>query len=344
MQMPGGSCHGRTAYHRGCSPCDVVRVGVTGATGFIGGALVPHLARLGYDLVPVDDRSGPVVVEYPEWPALDADFASAPALNALSDCDVILHLGAVSGVMISAQEPERTARVNIEGTRRLLELCRERRIPLAFASSFAVVGRPERLPVTEDTPARPTHEYARQKAAGESLVQGLAESGRVPSATLRMSNVYGGYAVRGRSIAKGNVIELFARQAQSGRLTVNAPGTQRRDFIHLEDVLSHWEALVRFLQQSTDAPVARTFNAASGEALSVLEVAGKVQRAYAILRPNSETLAIDLVPNPREGIELVEPGFAVNRDMTERVLGVTCRFTLDRALPSILGGPASSVV
>ena len=317
----------------------MVRVGVTGATGFIGGALVPHLERLGYDLVPVDDRSGPIVVEHPERPALVADFSSALALKALSDCDVILHLGAVSGVMISAQEPERTARVNIDGTRRLVELCRERGIPLAFASSFAVVGRPERLPVTEDTPAHPTHEYARQKAAGESLVLSLAESGRAPAATLRMSNVYGGYSVEGRLISKGNVIELFARQARSGRLTVNSPGTQRRDFIHLEDVLSHWEALVRFLQQSTGAPVARTFNAASGEALSVLEVAGKVQRVYSRLRPDAETLVIDVVPNPREGIELIEPGFAVNREMTERVLGVSCRFTLDKVLPSILGEP-----
>ena len=314
----------------------MVRVGVTGATGFIGGALLPHLSAHGYDLVPVDDRSGPLVVEHRKWPALSADFSSPPALKALADCDVILHLGAVSGVMISAREPERTAQVNVEGTRRLVELCREGRIPLAFASSLAVVGRPEHLPVNEKTPARPTHAYARQKAAGESLVATLAESAGTPSATLRMSNVYGGYSVEGRSISKGNVIQLFARQAREGRLTVNAPGTQRRDFIHLEDVLAHWESVIRFLRQPANAPSAHTFNVASGEALSVLEVAEKVQREFARLRPKARPLRIDVVPNPREGIELVEPGFAVSREATERILGVHCRFTVDRILPSIL--------
>jgi UDP-glucose 4-epimerase len=315
----------------------VVRVGVTGATGFIGGALLPYLGGLGYELAPVDDRSGLLVVEHREWPALSADFSSPASLKVLSECDVILHLGAISGVMISAQEPERTGRVNIDGTRRLVEMCRERKISLAFASSLAVVGRPDRLPVTEETPARPTHAYARQKAAGESLVAALAESGGTSSATLRMSNVYGGYSVEGRSVAKGNVIELFARQARQGRLTVNSPGTQRRDFIHLEDVLAHWEATIRLLQQTTRTPSAHTFNVASGEAFSVLEVAQKVQRAFGQLHVDAPPLAIDLVPNPREGIELVEPGFAVDRSRTERVLGVPCRYTLERVLPSILG-------
>ncbi len=314
----------------------MVRVGVTGATGFIGGALLPRLNAQGFELVPIDDRSGPLVVEHPAWPALATDFSSGSALKSLSDCDVILHLGAISGVMISAREPERTAQVNVEGTRRLVELCFQREIPLAFASSLAVVGNPEHLPVDEHTPARPTHAYARQKAEGESLVASLAERGRTPSATLRMSNVYGGYSVGGRPIAKGNVIQLFARQAQEGRLTVNAPGTQRRDFIHIEDVLAHWVAVPQFLRQSVGVPSAHTFNVASGEALSVLEVAEKVRDTFARLRPAATPLRIDVVPNPREGIELIEPGFAVSRETTERVLGVVCRHSVDQVLPSIL--------
>ncbi|MGA8711067.1 MAG: NAD-dependent epimerase/dehydratase family protein [Thermoplasmata archaeon] len=313
----------------------MTKVGVTGATGYISGALVPALAGVGYDLRMVDNRVGPIRAEHPEWPVPNLDFASESGLKLLSDCDVILHLGAVSGVMACARDPEASSRANVVGTGTLIQMCLERRIPLAFASSFAVVGSPSVLPILEGAPAHPTHEYARQKAAGEELVSRLANQGNVPAVVVRQSNVYGGYRVGERYIAKGNVIQLFCQQASSGRLLVNAPGTQRRDFIHLEDVIAHWEAIARYLLAPGSTRTATTFNVASGEALSVLEVADQVRSEFARLRPTAPPVRVDVVPNPREGVELVEPGFAVDRTETERKLGVRCRFHVRDALPSI---------
>ena len=314
----------------------MVRVGITGASGFIGGGLVPFLAERHYDLRLIDNRTGPVEVVHRGWPVARGDFESDSGLALLSDSDVILHLAAVSGVMACARDPAGSARSNVGGTGKLVAMCRDRRIPIAFASSFAVVGAPRVLPVVESTPARPTHEYARQKTAGEELFAALGREGIVPTVIARQSNVYGGYRAEGRYVSKGNVIQLFAQQAFGGRLTVNAPGTQRRDFIHIEDVLTHWEAIVRFLLRPDSRRGTTTFNVASGEALSVLEVAEKTQRAFGRLRPSASPPRIDVVPNPREGIELVEPGFAVDRSETERRLGLRCRFTLDAALPAIL--------
>jgi UDP-glucose 4-epimerase len=321
----------------------MVKVGITGASGFIGGALVPVLVRRQYDLRLIDNRTGPVEVTHHDSPVERGDFGSDAGLALLSDCDVVLHLAAVSGVMACARDPEGSAQTNVGGTARLVSMCRERRIPIAFASSFAVVGAPQKLPVLESTPARPTHEYARQKAAGEELVAALGSEGVVPTGVVRQSNVYGGYRAEGRYVAKSNVIELFAQQAITGHLSVNAPGTQRRDFIHIEDVLAHWEAIARFLLSPGARPRPTTFNVASGEALSVLEVAEKVRREFARRRPSASPVRIEVVPNPREGIELVEPGFVVDRAETERLLNVHCRFTVDAALPSILEaaeGPA----
>ncbi|MGI0155958.1 MAG: NAD-dependent epimerase/dehydratase family protein, partial [Thermoplasmata archaeon] len=224
----------------------------------------------------------------------------------------------------------------VEGTRRLVEACAERGVAVAFASSLAVVGAPERLPVTEETPARPTHEYGRQKAAAEEIVAGLGRRGNAPSAVLRMSNVYGGYSVDGRTVAKGNVLQVFARQVREGRLTVNAPGSQRRDFIHLDDVLSHWEGAVRRLADASLPRDARTFNVASGQSLSVLEVAGKVVRRWTQIHSGAATPQIEIVRNPREGVELVEPEFTVSRERTQRELGVVCRHSVDGALDELL--------
>ncbi|MGD0249704.1 MAG: NAD(P)-dependent oxidoreductase [Thermoplasmata archaeon] len=315
-----------------------MRVGITGATGFIGGALVPTLARRGYDLVLVDNRSGPMIVEHPTRPALNLDLGSEPALRALSDCDVVVHLGAVSGVMACAHDPEGSARTNVDGSRRLVEMCRDRQIALAFASSLAVVGSPEKLPVTEETPARPTHEYARQKAEGERIVLKTGQGGVAPAAVLRMSNVYGNYEAEGKTIGKGNVLTLFLAQAREGRLTVNAPGTQRRDFIHLDDVLAHWEAILGWLRGKSSNPTAARFNVASGEGYSVIEIAEKVRTLWGRAHTRDPPLRIDIVPNPRAGIELVDPEFVVSREATERELGVRCRHHVEDFLRTAILG------
>jgi UDP-glucose 4-epimerase len=321
----------------------MVRVGVTGATGFIGGALVPFLVEQRYDLRLIDNRTGPLEVTYRAWPVERGDFESTRGLELLSDCDVVLHLAAVSGVMACARDPEGSARSNVGGTAKLVAMCRERRIPIAFASSLAVVGAPRELPIRESTAARPTHEYARQKAQGEDRVMALGREGIVPTAVVRQSNVYGGYRAEGRYIAKGNVIQLFSQQASEGRLLVNAPGTQRRDFIHIEDVLAHWGAIVRFLLRPGFPAQSTTFNVASGETLSVLEVAQRVAATYHRLHPSAPPLRVDVVPNPRGGVELIEPGFAVSRDETERLLALRCRYTVDSALPSILEQATGSI-
>ncbi len=311
-------------------------VGVTGATGFIGGALVGSLALRDYELRLVDNRSGPVLAEYRQWPAARLDFPSDAALRLLGDSDIVLHLAAVSGVMACAADPSGSAKVNLDGTRRLYQMCRERKIPVAFASSLSVVGAPESLPVRETTPARPTHEYARQKAAGEQLTAQLAASGSVPTAILRQSNVYGGYRAEGRWTTKGNVLELFARQALEGRLRVNAPGSQRRDFVHIDDVTAHWEAVVRLLLRSTSTLGPTTFNVASGETYSILEIAERVSSEFRQLHPERSPVPIEVVPNPRQGVELVDPDFTVDRSVTDQRLGLSCRHHLAAELHEIL--------
>lgn len=296
---------------------------------------MPRLVAAGYGLVLVDDHSGPIRVDYDAWPVAERDFADPESLRRLSACDVVLHLGAVSGVMLCAQDPVRSARVNLEGTQKLVDACRARSVPVVFASSFAVVGHPEHLPVTEETPARPTHEYARQKAAGEEITFGPAPPRSPSNAVIRMSNVYGSYVANGRTVGKGNVINLYVQQAQQGRLAVNAPGTQRRNFIHIDDVVDHWVAAARFVRDHP-APARYLFNCASDEAYSILEIADTFVRIWSEVRPGSPPLRVDVVPNPRADVELVDPDFSVRRELTAQRLGVHARRRVDETIRSLL--------
>lgn len=313
-------------------------IGVTGAAGFIGGALVRHLTERGHTVRGLDNLSGPVQV-LPVGARFDrADLRDPASFALLEGVDVVLHLAAVSGVMACANDPVGSAGVNVEVTRRLVDWLGARKIPLAFASSFAVVGIPDRLPITEQTPPRPPHEYARQKADGEAAVHRLATVHGTAVAVLRMSNVYGRYRADGKMIAKGNVLNLFADQARAGALRVSAPGTQRRDYIHFMDVLAHWEAAARHLAAQRRASVPLTFNVASGESATVLELADRVVAHWRQLYPEAPVPEIRVVPNPRGSIEILHPEFAIDRSWTERTLELRCGHTLDGSLDAVLTG------
>lgn len=318
-------------------------IGVTGAAGFIGGALVPYLAHRGHRLRLVDNLTGPLQVLHANHPVERVDILDDRAWSILESADVVLHLAAVSGVMACADDPVGSRAVNIDGTRKLVHRCREAHKPLAFASSFAVVGIPERLPITEATPPRPTHEYARQKAEGEELVRAAAGPDGAAVGVLRMSNVYGRYAAEGRTVAKGNVLNAFAKQAaEEGVLKVSAPGTQRRDYIHLFDVLAHWEALARYLATPGRAREAHVFNAASAESATVLDIAGKVTSHWRNRFPD-RPIETRIVPNPRGAIELLQPEFEVDRRWTEHELSVRCAHTLEGSIDGLLGPDAPPV-
>ncbi len=313
-------------------------IGITGGSGYIGGRLVQRYIADGMNLRLVDDHSGPVQVNAPGVPVVHADFASDESLRHLSDCDVVLHLAARSGVVMCQRDPSGTRKVNVDGTRRLADFCRERKIPIAFASSFSVVGIPANLPITETTPARPTHEYSQQKAEGEVITQTLRDDGGALGAVLRMSNLYGSYRSEGALVAKGNVLNLYAARALAGgTLEVYAPGTQRRDYVHLEDVCAHWEASVRYLLRPRP-PEVPTFCVASGETATVIEIAHRVSTMWKELHPDRPEVPVKVVENPRADVEILHPEFAVDPTRTRRALGVRCEMTLDIGIRRVLQG------
>ena len=320
----------------GRSIAPMAKLGLTGAAGFIGGRVALLARDQGWELFGIDDFTGPVSGPIEGIPVQRGSYFSAEALRELGTCDVVLHLAAVSGVVTCAQDPAGSQEVNIRGFQRLADRCEAREIPIAFASSLAVVGSPGQLPITERTPPGPTHEYARQKAAGEEIVRRLRDRG-VTAVAVRMSNVYGGYRTGNRMVAKGNVLNAFSRQAAGGILRVNAPGTQRRDFIHLEDVAQAWLRLADRLRQRAAFELP-TLLFARGRTYSILEVARLVAETYGRVAPEKPALRVDVVTNPRGAIELLDEEFEVDPRETWRMLGVAPRHDVPTDLPGLLRG------
>ena len=159
------------------------RAFVTGITGQDGGYLAERLVADGVEVHglvhPGDPGVEPLRARVPDVVLHSGDLTDAVALAGAvqaADPDEVYHLGGISSVAFSWEEPVLTADVTALGTARLLELCwqaQERRgAPVRFlqTSSAEIFGTAETSPQDETTPVRPNSPYGAAKAYAHHLV------------------------------------------------------------------------------------------------------------------------------------------------------------------------------
>jgi UDP-glucose 4-epimerase len=149
--------------------------------------------------------------------------------------DVCVHLAAKVSVPDSIKNPENTIDVNVRGTCILLEACSANSVgTFIFASSAAVYGRIQTLPVSEKHVPEPLSAYGASKVAGEALVSAYGNTKRIENAvSLRIFNVYG----RNQTSRYAGVVTKFASRLSKGKPPIiYGDGEQTRDFIAVEDV------------------------------------------------------------------------------------------------------------
>jgi UDP-glucose 4-epimerase len=264
-----------------------MRVLVTGGAGFIGSNLVHALINGGVDVGIVDDFStGSMANIHPAaWlrrmDILDPGLASAVAEFAP---DAVVHLAAQTDVTRSIEDPERDRAVNVDGTVAVAQAAAAagaRR--MLSASSAAVYGVPDSLPIREDAAKRPANPYGASKLAAESaLAETLAGTG-VDFACMRFSNVYG---PRQDWRGEGGVVAIFAARLAAGeRPVIYGDGRQTRDFIYVGDVVAFIFGALEFegvlAQPGPDGPA---YNVSTGQPTSVAQIAAYLSAASRVLK------------------------------------------------------------
>src|SRR5437867_583706 len=151
---------------------DMKRIIVTGGAGFVGSAVVRGLAARGLDVAALDIANPGVEVEWCRADILD----SVDLAQFLRGADAVCHLAAVGDVYEAARDPVATARLNVEGTARVVEAAAKARVPsIVYASTWEVYGPPIYQPVDENHPCSPKHPYSITKLAGETICKSLSE-------------------------------------------------------------------------------------------------------------------------------------------------------------------------
>jgi UDP-glucose 4-epimerase len=260
-----------------------MRVLVTGGAGYIGSVVAAQLVAAGHDVVVLDDLSTGYAEAVPDG----ADFVKGTvrecAAEVLSDgVEAVLHFAAKSLVGESVANPAKYWSGNLGSTVALLEAMREMHVrTIVFSSTAAVYGEPERTPITETDPTRPTNPYGATKIAVDTTLSEFARLYGFGAISLRYFNVAGAHqGPGGRWLGERHnpethlIPNVLAAVTQDRRVKIfgddypTPDGTCIRDYIHVTDLAdAHLRALGACRRGEH-----RVFNLGSGTGFSVREV------------------------------------------------------------------------
>ncbi len=230
----------------------MVKVLVTGASGFIGTALCDQLNR---------DK-----VSFYGFSSHDGDIASSATWKKLPSAEIVVHLAGRSFVPDSWDSPVDFLGTNVLGTQQALDYCKRNDSRLIFISAY-IYGIPKKLPMTEEHAVNPSNPYALSKYLAEQLCQFAVQSEQVRAAVvLRLFNVYG----------PGQRLEFLIPsiiQSLSSSQTIEVLDIKpRRDYVFLDDVVG---AITSAMKLDTGFNI---LNIGSGLSHSVREVIEIIQK------------------------------------------------------------------
>ena len=308
-----------------------MRVVVTGGAGYIGSHTVTLFLEAGHDVLIIDNFAN-AAEDVPDRVAglagreaivLRADITQPESYQKVFEDfapDAVVHFAGLKAVAEAVADPLEYYRVNVGGSLTLFRImqgtgCRR----LVFSSSATVYGDPERVPIDEGHPCRPTNPYGRSKLMVEEIVEDWGRSDdSLAAINLRYFNPVGAHpSARIGEAPNGvpnNLMPYIADVAQGRRERLQVfgddygtpDGTGVRDYIHVMDLA---DAHLAALELTGRAGGVEALNVGTGEGYSVLEMVRAFESA------SGRSIPYDVVAR-RPGdvaISLADPAMAEAR-------------------------------
>ena len=277
-----------------------INILVTGGAGFVGSHLCEALSKKAENRVFSLDNyfTGMESNHVPNVTYIKGDTADIATLIT-APIDVIYHLGEYSRVEQSFEDIEKVWQYNKDGIFAVLQFCRLQGAKIIYAGSSTKFG--------DGGLGRSQSPYAWSKATNTELVKNYGSWFNVPYAITYFYNVYGP-----REIATGKyatLIALFKEKCkQQQALTVVSPGSQKRNFTHVQDIIN---GLILVGEEG----YGDDYGIGSPEAFSILEIASLFKTKIEMLpeRPGNRMTA-DVVTSKTEAL-----GWAPKHSIKENI-------------------------
>jgi UDP-glucose 4-epimerase len=254
---------------------------VTGGAGYIGSIVVEQLIADGHLAIVYDDLSrGHRAAVAEEAILIEGSLTERDKLiRALErhKVEAVIHLAASSQVGETIRNPHPYFTNNVSAGTALLDAMLSAGIKrIVLSSTAAVYGEPETIPITEETPPRPSNPYGESKLAFERMLRWYEEAYQLRYVSLRYFNAAGASERFGEDHDPETHLIPNVLRAASGKVShvdifgedYNTPdGTCVRDYIHVRDL-----ANAHILALGVTEKRSEVYNLGYGNGYSVAEV------------------------------------------------------------------------
>jgi len=258
----------------------MAKVLITGGAGFIGSTVAINSLNRGHEVVVLDNLSSGSIKVLEHLKSLGADTIigdirdSNSVINAMQGCDAVVHLAAQISVPASIANPQENKSINVEGTQQILNYCNQFDVKrVVIASSAAVYGQEDRMPLKEENAGDLLSPYAVSKWENEQQIIASRLNGQ-NAVALRFFNVYGpGQKADGGYAA---VIPKFIDMMINGKApTMNGDGLHTRDFVHVDDVS---KLILSIIEGEWFALENHVYNVGTGNKTSLLDLVASIKK------------------------------------------------------------------
>lgn len=225
---------------------------ITGSSGFLGQALRKKLTELNHIVVPYDLVDGKDICNKEQFYKTLKE----------SKATTVIHLAAIADLYLFHKNPSLSNKINIEGTRNILNTCQQLNVRLLFASTCCCYGNNPQHPSDETTSLQPTEPYALSKQISENDILKIG----LPHCCMRLATFYGA------NMRKALVIGTFMDQIYNEKpIYIDGDGKQTRTYTYVDDIVDG------IITIATTPPKYTIVNVTIEEETSVLDVIDQVE-------------------------------------------------------------------
>lgn len=247
---------------------------ITGFSGFIGSHLTDRLLNEGNEVIGIDRSIKWENLDDPKNSRLRIYHESIEGniADLFKGVDVVFHLAALTRPQWSILHPFETNQVNVAGTIKILEYCRDNKVKrLVFASTSNLYGEQDLYPTPEDAKPNPMNTYALSKLVAEQYCKLFEKLYGVESNYIRPFNAYG-TRMPLSGIYTSAVATFINALKNDIPFKMFGDGKQKRDFVYIDDIVE------QMFLMAHSAVYGEAFNCGSGTNTSINELLGLIRK------------------------------------------------------------------
>lgn len=260
-----------------------MKILLTGGAGYIGSCTLRWLLKNGHDPIAYDSMLSGNRAAVPEDRLIVGDILDQQTLTKTlreHKIEAVMHFAALASVPESVSDPDAYYRVNVIGTKTVLDSMREAGVnKIVFSSTAATYGTRKEMPIREDARQTPEHAYGKSKLAAEWMIEDYARAYGIGYTCLRYFNASGadsdGEHGEDRKCESHLIpLALYVAIGKRDKLLVcgadwdTRDGTCVRDYVHVEDLAQAHQLAIENIRPGTGT----VYNLGTGTGVSVMEV------------------------------------------------------------------------